>query len=101
MHSTFLAQIDIQDHFQPAHDFGTISSLLNIIVPNIFLGAGLILFLGIVFAGLKLLTTNPSAEDMKKTKATLTYTLAGFAIIIFSYLFIKLLGTILKIDFYI
>jgi hypothetical protein len=96
-----IAQINIGQQFKPAQTFNSIGSLLNIIVPNLFLGAGFILFVGIIITGLKFLTGGPNPENMKKTKAGLTYAIVGFAIIIFSYLLIKLLGTILNINFFI
>lgn len=94
-----LAQINIGQRFKPAQTFNSIGSFLNIIVPNLFLGAGFILFVGIIIVGFKLLSGGANPENIKKTKATFTYAVVGFSIIILSYLFIKLLGTILNIDF--
>lgn len=79
--------------FPPSNTFPTLNSLLNIIFPNLLLFAGFALFILAVLSGVGIIRSAGSgdAEGAAKGKKTLTYALAGFAIIFTSYWVIRLI----------
>lgn len=84
--------VDIKDFFGPAKTFPTLASIINVIIPNIFLLAGIILFVLLIAGGLMVIvgagSSNP--EQTGKGAKAITYAIAGFAIIFVSYWIIKI-----------
>lgn len=90
--------INIQDSFEPAQKFNNIGSVVNLVVTNIFLLAGLILFIGVVMGGFTLMTKGSNPDDMDKGKKMLTYSAMGFVLIFVSYFVVKLVLQLLGIN---
>lgn len=84
--------------FPPAANFQTIADIINILIPTAMIGAGVILFVMIAVSGLSILQSGGNPEKLKKAQGTLTASIAGFAIIIVSYIIIKLLDVILGLN---
>lgn len=89
--------INIADFFPPAKKFTSIADFANILIPNLFLGAGIIFFIMIIMAGLSILKAGGNPEELKKAQKLLTYSTIGFTIILSSYLLVKLICEIFKI----
>lgn len=94
MLSLFL--VDIVKIFPPAAKFTDIGSLVNLLIPNLIIAAGVILLGMIILSGFSILKAGGNAEELKKTQKLLTYSVVGFVIIIVSYIVVKLLGVILN-----
>lgn len=92
-----LAQVQVTpDIFAPAK-FSSLATILNLVIPLIMVGAGVLCFVSVIIAGFMYMNSDGSPEVLKKVRAMLTYTVVGFAIVITSYLLAKLLGTIFSI----
>ena len=89
--------IDIKDSFAPAK-FGTIGSLLNVIIPIIIIVASGVLLAMLVMGAFTVLTAGGDPEKIKKAQHTITYAVFGFAIIILSYFIVKLISYITGIN---
>lgn len=72
-------------------EFNTLGGLLSVIVPNIFLIAGLILFVMALFGGFSIISANGSKEKLEQGTKTLTGAIIGFVIIFVSYWIIQLI----------
>ncbi len=82
----------------PTAKFMNISSLLNVIIPSLMIGAGILFLLMFVYAGFWFMNSDGNPENLKKTKEHLRYSLIGLAIVIASYVIVKLIATIFKIE---
>jgi hypothetical protein len=87
------AQVDIEDWFYPATLFPDMARLINVMLPNVLLFAGLVLFIGMIFAGFNVVVKGGSgdAEATAKARQTLTYAILGFAIVFGAYWIIELI----------
>lgn len=84
--------VDIGQIFGPAQKFPTIASLINVLLPNLLLLAGLILFILMLGAGFKLIQGAGSgdAQATEQGKKALTYAIVGFVLIFASFFIIQL-----------
>jgi len=85
--------VDIGQEFQPASKFGSLASILNVIIPNVFLLAGVILLVLLIAGGLMVVVGagTGSPEQTGKGAKAITYAIAGFAIIFVSYWLVKII----------
>lgn len=90
------AAVDIGKEFEPAKKFGTLASLLNVIIPNIFLLAGVILFFLLIVGGFGVIAGAGSGDpgQTEKGKKAVTYALLGFAIIFLSWWVVKIVEVV-------
>lgn len=92
--------LNIKDYFKPATYFSDFPSIINVLLPNLMLLAGIILFIIVIIAGFQMVATAGSgdAKAAEQWKTTLTYSIAGFLLIVFSYAIIKLIDSIWGIN---
>lgn len=75
---------------------------LTVFLPNILLVSGIILFFIMIGAGWAVLAgagKDQSAQDKAKGQAALTYSVAGFLLIISAYFILQIVGTVTGINF--
>jgi hypothetical protein len=77
--------------FAPAQ-FADIGSILNILLPLLFTGAGLIFLVMLLKAGLDIMTHGNNPEALGKAYNSIGTAVIGLVIVIFSFLFIQLIG---------
>lgn len=78
--------------------FTNIGNLISTLLPYIFIIAGLILFMVIIFAGFSMMTNPGNPEKTKKAGQSLTFGIVGFLIIFISYWVAQLLSSIFGIS---
>jgi hypothetical protein len=71
-----------------------ISTVLGFIMPL----SGILLFVFLVWGGYDLLLSQGNPEKVKSGKAKITNALIGFFLLIFSFLIVRLLSTILNLE---
>jgi hypothetical protein len=78
----------------------TLGDLVNNLVPTLYIVASVILFLLLLFFGLRFImgAGAQSPEDIAKAKSALVWTLVGFLVIFGSYWIIQILKTITGIN---
>lgn len=88
------AQVDIVDEFNPP--FISISELINRLLPNVLLLAGIISFLLLLGGGFMMIhgAREGEADKTAKGKQAATYAIIGFVIIFASYWIIKLVSKV-------
>lgn len=82
-------------NFQP-------SLLISILLPNVFIGAGIIFLIIIIAAGWKVVGSagqESSAQEKAKASAALTYSVIGFLLVVSAYFILQILGVITGVDF--
>lgn len=94
--SSFFA-LNISSQFPPAARFYSLSQFVNLIIPTLIIGAGVILMIMIVFAGFSILQSGGNPEALKKTQKLLTASIVGFSIIIASYIIVRLSNVVLNL----
>src|SRR5687768_839326 len=82
----------------PAATFGSLSTLLNLIIPLLMTGAGLLFVFLLIMAGWLYMNSDGNAENLKKVKYLIVYAFIGIAIVLVSYLAVKLVGQIFNVQ---
>jgi len=90
--------IEINPTNFPPGKITTISTLLNIIIPLMMGIAGLLALLIGLLAGIKIITKGNNPQEVSKAYHTLLLVLLGLLLIAASYLFVSLIGKILKVN---
>jgi len=88
---------DISEKFAPAK-ITTIATLLNIVLPLVTTGAGLIFLVMALMGGFNILTHGDNPDALKKAYSTITYAVFGLIIVIISFVAVRLIGKMLNID---
>lgn len=89
--------INIKDQFEPAQKFDNLGSLINLIVTNIFVLAGIILFIGVIAGGFIIMTKGANPDEMHKGQQLLSSCLIGIVLIFVSYFIVKVVLQVLGI----
>lgn len=85
--------------FPPAGSFPTIASLVNTIIPNILVIAGIVFFIIFVSAGFQLLAAGQvDPQKLEKTRKTMTDGLIGFIIIVIAYWLVIIIGKVTGVN---
>lgn len=78
----------------------TIGSIISAILPLIFVIAGLILFVRLIAAGFRLLTSAGNQETVQKAQGSIITSLTGFLIIFAAYWLTQILEVIFGIQIF-
>lgn len=89
--------IDISQNFAPAR-FATIATLLNIVLPLLTTGAGMIFLVMALYGAFNLLTHGDNPEAVKKAYGIITYAALGLLIVIGSFIAVRIIGSMLKVN---
>lgn len=97
--------INIQDSFllkeggsSVSQAFESPAALISLIVKNLFVIAGVILFFFIVVSGMSMVLNPGNSDKSKQSSQTLTSAIAGFFILFASYWIIRLIEGITKLQ---
>lgn len=95
---TEINQDTIQERFAPAQYFGTISDMVNILVPLIVFGALLVFLAMLIFAGFKVLTGGGDPEKIAEARNIGTWAIVGMILIAISYLIVQIVTYITGVE---
>ncbi len=96
--SRFICQINpttLPSFFPPAGKLTNISSVLNLILPIVTIGAALIFLIMTLYASFTWVTAGGDTKNVEKAQKILTFSILGFVIVIVSFFAVKLIGVIL------
>ena len=89
------AAVDFSDQgVNPIAQFSDIGRLLNIILPAIMIAAALIFLAILLFGAFSYVTSSGEQEKVQKARKTITYSIAGIILIMFSYLIVSIMSMI-------
>jgi hypothetical protein len=101
MSRTLLAQVNLLEEYQltpggtpVAEVYGQPANLLNLIVPLLFLVAGIALFIFIFMAGFGMVMNPDNKKSTEDGKKKLGYAIAGFILLFASYWIIQIIEQI-------
>ena len=84
------------DNFEPAR-LTNLGKLINLFLPILMLGAGLLFLIMLLKAGLTFITSGGEPEKLKNVSKTMMSAVIGLFIVIGSFVIIKIIELILKI----
>ena len=97
-----LAQIDfgVLESKIPNFRFagGNFGSIISFIIPYVFVFAGLLLLLYLLYGGFHFIISMGEPKGMQEAKGKITNALVGFFIVFISYWIVLIVGKILGID---
>lgn len=96
------AQVNIGTTFLPALKFQTFGDLIGVILPNLYILAGIVFFFLLIFGGLSLIMAagNGNPQQAEKGKNAATMAVAGFLVIFVSYWIIQIIEAITGIKIF-
>lgn len=81
-----------------ADTFGTPASLINVILPNIFVFAGILLFIFVVVAGMRMVLSPDDKKNAEEGKKAITFAVTGFAVILGAYWIVQIIEILTGVD---
>ena len=109
MNQRLLAQIKFNDLLNQVpgldqkfkvSDATVVGSVFGVIIPYLFVIAGLILLLMLVFGGISMMLAANNENDLKKAQGTITNALLGFLMLFISYWVVHIVEAILGITIF-
>lgn len=100
--SPAFADVDISTTYPTAGTFGSIGSLISALLPNIFMIAGVIFVILLIFGGFSVIM-NAGKGDSKGTskgKEMITWAMVGFILIFAAYWIIEIISYITGINIF-
>lgn len=82
----------------PTAKIGTVSTLINVIVPILMTVGGFLFLVMLLIGAFTYLTSAGQQEQLKKAQQTLTFAILGLVFVVFSFIIVKIIGIILKVD---
>src|SRR3972149_1770041 len=76
-------------------DILTIGGIISALLPYLFVVAGLLLLLYLVFGGFGLLTSRGDPKAVQIAKERITFALVGFIVVFVSYWIVQIIGVVL------
>lgn len=90
--------IDINsENFAPAK-ISNLATILNIILPLLQVGAALIFLVVLLQAAFTWITAGDKAENIAKAQKMMIFAIIGLLIVVFSFVFVKIIGYMLKVN---
>lgn len=84
------------DNFAPAK-IGSISTIINVLIPLILIVASLLLLVGLIRAAFTYITASGDSKHIDEAKQQMQWTIVGFVFIMISYLITKVICYIMKV----
>ena len=81
----------------PIARFSTITIFVNLIIPIMMIGGGLATLVMLFLGAYTYITSEGSAEKVKKAQSILMYAVLGLFLIVASYILTKIIGFVLKV----
>lgn len=88
--------VDIKTYFEPAKKIGSVGDLVNVLLPNALMIAGIVAFIGVVVTGFKIISHSGEgdAKGIEQDKGAFTAALGGLILIFGAYAIVEILGYI-------
>jgi len=90
--------LDINPTTFPPAKISNLGTILNVILPLLQAGAGLLFLVMLLQAGFTWITAGDKADNLAKAQKRIIFAIIGLSIVVFSFLFVKILGYMLQIN---
>jgi hypothetical protein len=81
-----------------ANTFATPADLINTIMPNIFVFAGILLFVFVVVAGFRMVSNPDDKKQAEEGKKAITFAITGFAVLLGAYWIVQVIEIVTGAD---
>ncbi|OGK16245.1 hypothetical protein A2774_04645 [Candidatus Roizmanbacteria bacterium RIFCSPHIGHO2_01_FULL_39_12c] len=92
------AQFEINETTFPAARIATFANLLNVVIPILITGAAILLLIMLLYGAFLWITSSGNQENLAKAQKTMTYAILGLVVVILSFIIVKVITLIFKID---
>lgn len=91
----------LKDPFKPSRtpSSSQIAQIVSLLLPYIFVVAGLLLLFNLISGGFSFMTAGDSPDGSKKAKLKITNALIGFIILFVAYWIMQIIEVMLGVDF--
>ena len=83
-----------QTSVNPIAKFNSIGSILNLLLPTIMIVASLVFLAILLYGAFTYVTSSGEQDKVQKPRKTITYSVLGLVLILFSYLIVSLVGVV-------
>lgn len=83
-----------QTSVNPIAKFNSIGSILNLLLPTIMIVASLVFLAILLYGAFSYVTSSGEQDKVQKARKTITYSVLGLVLILFSYLIVSLVGVV-------
>ena len=80
--------------------YGTIGEFVSVVLPNVYVLAGLIMFFLILLGGIGLISAGGDTEKIQAGSKKITISIIGFAVIFVSYWIIQIISLLTGIEIF-
>jgi hypothetical protein len=95
---TVYAEVNIADRsINPIAKFGSITDLVNLILPIMMIGGGFITLSMLLLGAYRYITSEGNPEKISKAQSVIIYSIIGLFLIVSSYIITKIIGTIFNV----
>lgn len=89
------AIVDLRDEsVNPIAKFASVATILNIVIPIITIGAGLVLLVMLLYAGFTYTTAGGDPEKLQTARKTIIFSIIGLIIIVAAFLAVNIINTV-------
>ena len=93
------AQVDFSDPtINPTAKFSSISMFINIVIPLVLIVGGLVTLSMLLLGAFRYITSAGNPEKISKAQSVMLYAVLGLFLMVLSYVFTKIIGTMLHIQ---
>lgn len=82
----------------PLSKFGNLADILNLVVPVLTVGAGLLFLAALFYGGYTIMTAGGEPKLVQKAQQVIKFAIIGLVIVIVSFLAVKLIEIVFSID---
>ena len=86
-----LLAVDIDKFYTPATTFPTVGSLVDVLVKNFFVVVSILLFLLLIFSGLKFMMSSGDEKGAEQSKNAMTSAIIGLAVIFLAFWIVQII----------
>jgi hypothetical protein len=87
-----------QTSVNPIAKFDSITTLVNLVLPIMMIGGGLITLAMLLLGAYKYLTSEGNAEKVSKAQSVIWYAVLGLLLIVASFVLTRVIGYVLKVN---
>lgn len=82
----------------PLAKFGNLAVILNVVIPTLVIGSGLVFLAAFLYGGFTVITAGGEPKNIEKAQSIIKYALIGLLIVVLSFLMMKVIEVVLNID---
>jgi len=93
------AEVDFQNKaINPVAKFDSINKFVDLLVPILMIGGGLISLAMLLLGAYRYLTSEGNPEKISKAQSVIIYAVLGLFLIVASFVLTRIIGTVLNVD---